>query len=969
MALDFLEGSINASDAIASLARKARRLPSGQEAARSLPSPTGPGAFGSGRGGSGPIDLSSWGEWASTQLRRRRLAAAANRRLGRSDPAAVPPPASTAGAEAVPEPDLSLSSRRPGGDLAAAEWDSLAPRSGPAAGASSDLPRLPSCICSICQTATVSAGSRQPQTDSVSADRAIAFRRPPGPARVSQPNATVVSAAVMDAPAIREADVFLLETNPGADKTIYLNFVGANLTGTDWDTKSWNGVSPAFSLDSDTNTFSSSELAAIKEIFARVACDFAPFDVNITTRPQSSDRIARSSASDTIYGTVCLFSNISSQTGFANAGGVAYIGIFADVNSESKKPALVFPNRLSNNPKNIAEAASHEIGHNLGLTHDGTRRDAYYRGQGSNPGWAPIMGVGYYKQLVQFSRGSYTGANNTQNDLAIITANGFGYWSDVVGNTAATALPLTLTDADGDGSSDRLLQGGSIDLTAANGLGTPDRDVYSFVAPSDGSVSIDIFNSLLYYDPGLAQNVYARVPAGYGNLRLDAQLTDGSGVVISDWNNDAELDITNFNVTDLLAGQTYYLSVFANANSPDGEDTYGSLGHYGIDLTYQSQATSLPSITVDSTSISLAEDSGTPYTLTFERSGPTTQPLTAFYRLSGTASVGVDYRGPSPGVNRLSFAAGSATATVELTPIADQLIEPDESLNLVLLHGSDYGITSNSSAVVTLVNDDAITYTLSAPSLVCEGQRVTIGISTRCLPSGTALTWRLTGTGISTADLTPSSLSGTVRLDKAGQASVSFSLNADLIPEGGSETMLFTLFDTRKQQVAVSSLQILDTVSLWGTSGNDTITGQNHVCELITAVSASGNQNSPTGAGQVDVVTGGSGTDLFQLSQLRSRRLQVFYDDGNARSTGLNDYLQIQDFNSSEDLLRFAGGVYFSLNNGNDTQIWWDRNNNGSLSTTDNTSSSDELIAILKDVQLGSLRISSTAAPSWVAYT
>jgi hypothetical protein len=772
----------------------------------------------------------------------------------------------------------------------------------------------------------------------------------------------------MDALAIRDADVFLLETNPGADKTIYLNFAGANLTGTDWDTKAWNGVSPAFSLDSDTSNFSSSELAAIKEIFARVACDFAPFDVNITTRPQSSDRIARSSASDTIYGTVCLFSNISSQTGFANAGGVAYIGIFAAVNSESKKPALVFPNRLSNNPKNIAEAASHEIGHNLGLGHDGTRRAAYYTGQGSNPGWAPIMGVGYYKQLVQFSRGSYAGANNTQNDLAIIAANGFGYWSDVVGNTAATALPLTLVDADGDGSSDRLLQGGSIDLTADNGLGTPDRDVYSFVAPSDGSVSINIFNSLLYYDPGLARSVYARVPAGYGNLRLDAQLSDSTGVVISDWNNDAELDIANFNVTGLLASQTYYLSVFANANSPDGEDTYGSLGHYGIDLTYQSQATSLPSITVDSTSISLAEDSGTPYTFTFQRSGPTTQPLTAFYRLSGTASVGVDYRGPSPGVNRLSFAAGSATATVELTPIADQAIEPDELLNLVLLHSPGYGIASTSPAVATLVNDDAITYTLSAPSRVCEGQRVTIGISTRCLPSGTTLTWRLAGTGISTADLTPSSLSGTVRLDKAGQASVSFSLNADLIPEAGSETMLFSLFDTSKQQVAVSSLQILDTVALWGTSGNDTITGQDQVCELITAVSASGNQTSPTGTGQVDVVTGGSGADLFQLSQLRSRRLQVFYDDGNTRSTGLNDYLQIQDFNSSEDLLRFAGGVYFSLNNGNDTQIWWDRNNNSSLSTTDNTSSSDELIAILKDVQLGSLTISSTAAPSWVTY-
>ena len=37
------------------------------------------------------------------------------------------------------------------------------------------------------------------------------------------------------------------------------------------------------------------------------------------------------------------------------------------------------------------------------------RRHAYYTGQGNDPvtGWAPIMGVGYYKPLVQFSTGEY----------------------------------------------------------------------------------------------------------------------------------------------------------------------------------------------------------------------------------------------------------------------------------------------------------------------------------------------------------------------------------------------------------------------------------------------------------------------------------------------------------------------------------------------------------------------------------
>ena len=55
---------------------------------------------------------------------------------------------------------------------------------------------------------------------------------------------------------------------------------------------------------------------------------------------------------------------------------------------------------------------------------------------------------------------------------------------------------------------------------------------------------------------------------------------------------------------------------------------------------------------------------------------------------------------------------------------------------------------------------------------------------------------------------------------------------------------------------------------------------------------------------RVDVVTGGSGPDQFLLSQVRSGSLRVFYDDANSRSTGTADYLQIQDFNPNEDILR-----------------------------------------------------------------
>ena len=71
--------------------------------------------------------------------------------------------------------------------------------------------------------------------------------------------------------------------------------------------------------------------------------------------------------------------------------------------------------------KIIAEAASHEIGHNLGLSHDGTSTQGYYGGQGA---WAPIMGVGYSYSISQWSKGEYFDANNQEDDLQIIQNHG-----------------------------------------------------------------------------------------------------------------------------------------------------------------------------------------------------------------------------------------------------------------------------------------------------------------------------------------------------------------------------------------------------------------------------------------------------------------------------------------------------------------------------------------------------------------
>src|SRR5690606_28955367 len=118
---------------------------------------------------------------------------------------------------------------------------------------------------------------------------------------------------------------------------------------------------------------------------------------------------------DTVYGTrVLITPSVGAQDALCGGqcGGVAYLGVFARVDGRAQ-PAWVFPQSLQNQSKAIAEAASHEAGHNLGLEHDGTASSGYYTGHGV---WAPIMGAGYNRPLTQWSRGSYAGANNAQDD-------------------------------------------------------------------------------------------------------------------------------------------------------------------------------------------------------------------------------------------------------------------------------------------------------------------------------------------------------------------------------------------------------------------------------------------------------------------------------------------------------------------------------------------------------------------------
>jgi F5/8 type C domain len=97
---------------------------------------------------------------------------------------------------------------------------------------------------------------------------------------------------------------------------------------------------------------------------------------------------------------------------------------------------------------------------------------------------------------------------------------------------------------------------------------------------------------------------------------------------------------------------------------------------------------------------------------TFARDGVTTLPLTINFGVSGTAIFGTDYTtsgaatfGATAG--SVTILAGQATAAVTVSPVADAIIEPNESVILTLLNAATYAVATTPGVVGAIIDDDA----------------------------------------------------------------------------------------------------------------------------------------------------------------------------------------------------------------------------------------------------------------------
>ena len=168
------------------------------------------------------------------------------------------------------------------------------------------------------------------------------------------------------------------------------------------------------------------------------------------------------------------------------------------------------------------------------------------------------------------------------------------------------------------------------------------------------------------------------------------------------------------NTPDAL--MTYSIGYGESILNP-GPITLGLLKDMGWKLVNDSSTETL--ITLSLSPSRVLEDGTNNLVYTFSRSGGSlTTALSVNYVISGTAASGSDYNTIA---SNIIFAANSRTATLAINPIADALVEPDETIILTLELGPGYSIGTTSAVTGTITNDDIAIETAGNVKLLKDG--------------------------------------------------------------------------------------------------------------------------------------------------------------------------------------------------------------------------------------------------------
>ena len=343
-----------------------------------------------------------------------------------------------------------------------------------------------------------------------------------------------------------------LNSYPTAAATIYLDFDGHDVSNSMWNFGTPFSCTPAMMSDDQ-----------ITEAFNRVSEDFRPFNINVTTE------LAKFLAAPIDQRMRVVITPTSAWC--PSLPGISYLTSFV---WGDDTPCFVFSDRLTNNPRKIAEAISHESGHTMGLNHQAefgsscTLVSSYNTGTGSGvTSWGPIMGNVSTRTLTQWNFGpTASGCSNKQDNLNIITANnGFGYRPDDVSDLYTNSFVVNVAN-------NTIEQSGVITTSS-------DRDIFRFDLTQRGTFVLDV-------EPYSVGENYSGA-----NLDIRVELQDSKGTIIRVYD---VADSLNIRIDTALNSGTYYVIVDGTGNL-NTENDYGSLGSYTMKGNY-SGVTNTPNL-------------------------------------------------------------------------------------------------------------------------------------------------------------------------------------------------------------------------------------------------------------------------------------------------------------------------------------------------------------------------------------
>jgi len=421
--------------------------------------------------------------------------------------------------------------------------------------------------------------------------------------------------------------------------------------------------------------------------------------------------------------------------------------------------------------------------------------------------------------------------------------------SDFAGNTFATARNIAL---------------GSTPTTFRDWVGSTDTlDYYRFTLNQASVVNFSL--------TGLSANA-------------QLGLRDANGTWLAwDWRSGTASE----SITRELNAGTYFIEV----RQGSGFTTYN---------LNASATPTLPTVTIAATDATAAEtnfgQTPNPGRFTLTRTGSTTNALTVNYTVAGSATKGTDYNNLT---GRVTFAAGSSTAFIDINPVNDTLVEPSETVILTLLGSSTYQIGTSKTATVTILDNDVLpTVTIAAtdaeaaetnPGQTANPGRFTL---TRTGSTANALTVNYTISGTATNGTDYKNLSGTVTF-AAGSSTAFIDINPldDSLVED-PETVVLTLVNSSNYLV--------------GTSNRATVTILDN--------------DVPTVIISPNIIQGTLRADTFTYTPIHART--VFIGNGNVDyGAGRRDEIDLSTVSYGTVTFNLAntngGGVVFNPGNGN----------------------------------------------------